>query len=1597
MKNKTLIIILIFALLSSLVTFSNAAEAIESSTNILVYDGVVSSITTSIPTRDATIHPAEKMIDGSLTGDNYFKTHNLKDRTDDLVITINLSDVHSIGSVGVYERFATTNCSDSVKIQVGTSSSLATVISGGSLKSGGNGAAVRNHYVFDKAYQGDTIVITFSGGKGGKDEIYSQYEIYEIEAYENLKIEGNILASHTKDITASIKMSHPTIHPPSKMVDGSFSGDDYYKSINSSDDNTDLVVTIKLDKICLIGQIKVFERYIASYGVCSDSVTIKIGVGTNMTTAVSDGALSTGRSYSAVESVFNIIPRAYGDTIEITFEGTEDRGTSGECTYQIFEIEAYSDTESELYMCKNSPRARVNGYVRHIDETNVDVVPEIVDSTFMAPASFLADSLNLEFSGSPHEAKISDTNKSVIFTSGSSTCSSSSGSMIMSAVPYTKHGLLYVPAYALCDAMGIKYESDDCGLFLAGDFAVIDWNNLDQFTLITEKLRDVVYGENPLPSDVIERLKVQNPDNQHPRLLIPQGMSVKNLRTRIQYEPYKTWSEEIIARADSYILDKEKKPFEYVIPDGIRLLNVSERAMKYIGDIAFAYLITGDTHYADEAIDIMMTVCAFPDWNPKHFLDVGKMSAAVALGYDWCYDRLTPSQKETVKNTLIDYALRPVMEDYNELPRNRTYYWSSSESSAYPNNWIAVCAGGTTMAALAIGDEELGDFTEAGNVITEGMDRLKDLLDTYLPDGGFLDGTTYWRFAMEYIGYHVGSMRSALGTDYNISNAPGLHITFEWIEKLTGPTGPFNFDTSDDEYVDSPEFILFGEITDNPAYIDFRVNQQINNEGIAPHYKDILWYDNTVDHENKKLPLDFNSRGATNVYVTGAGYDEDDAWAAMYAGYRKKAVKAMQDFDGTFVFDMMGTRWALDYGGEKQTYYNTGYSFTDYYICRAEGHNTIILTEGDEHDHDPYACGRLERTESNDRSSFAVYDLTDQLDDKGASLWRRGMMMDRITQKITIQDQLEIEDGDSMFYWFMHTKAEIELADDGKSAVLTIGNKQIQARLITDDESLVFTVMAAEPLPGSPNPEEQKSTEGTRKLAVYSPSVSSVNMAVEFVPLHNGTTDVKTEPLTSMDSWSLKEKPGVIIKNSYSENNGSGEYSYGETVTIDAGTKDNATFSHWEAEGITLEDPTSPTVTFSMPANSVTLTAKWQGLDFFDFNFDNWTSAEDFINSDGESTGYGWQSGYVPYSASLYTDPTRTGQGLKVTTSADSPRNHSRLYVYPEGQAAFGDYVLWTEISVKFEDRFVGFGWDHTKGTAPIRIGTDGVVYYFGSVGKSTHANNGFSLGYQLELGKWYHISLAMDCANAKAGDGGPIHLWINGKKLCNGEPKYTNSSFKKEENNFNYIRFVVESPDDGYANVCIDNFKFYTTESVDTHATEDFEGARLSSDEYFVDRDKVYVPKGTTASQFISGVSVPGTKLAKGDVLLSENDTLTTGTTVYSNADNGIGFLNYEIVADISCSLISDTIYQSNDKFSIDCVNLKNEPTKAQIFVATYDDAELLQFSQPREIILPPGKSEIDSVDISFVEEGKNYKVFIWDKLSKAVPLCVNAEFTKK
>ncbi len=52
------------------------------------------------------------------------------------------------------------------------------------------------------------------------------------------------------------------------------------------------------------------------------------------------------------------------------------------------------------------------------------------------------------------------------------------------------------------------------------------------------------------------------------------------------------------------------------------MLAVSREALTRIYFLSYAWRMTGDDRYARRAEREMLNVCAFPDWNSSHFLDV---------------------------------------------------------------------------------------------------------------------------------------------------------------------------------------------------------------------------------------------------------------------------------------------------------------------------------------------------------------------------------------------------------------------------------------------------------------------------------------------------------------------------------------------------------------------------------------------------------------------------------------------------------------------------------------------------------------------------------------------------------------------------------------------------------------------------------------------------------------------------------------------------------------------------------------------------------------------------------------------------------------
>ena len=63
---------------------------------------------------------------------------------------------------------------------------------------------------------------------------------------------------------------------------------------------------------------------------------------------------------------------------------------------------------------------------------------------------------------------------------------------------------------------------------------------------------------------------------------------------------------------------------------GRRILGKSQAALGRIFCCAYAWRFTGEERFLRHAEQDMLDVCAFPDWNPTHFLDVGDSAACAA-------------------------------------------------------------------------------------------------------------------------------------------------------------------------------------------------------------------------------------------------------------------------------------------------------------------------------------------------------------------------------------------------------------------------------------------------------------------------------------------------------------------------------------------------------------------------------------------------------------------------------------------------------------------------------------------------------------------------------------------------------------------------------------------------------------------------------------------------------------------------------------------------------------------------------------------------------------------------------------------------------
>ena len=148
--------------------------------------------------------------------------------------------------------------------------------------------------------------------------------------------------------------------------------------------------------------------------------------------------------------------------------------------------------------------------------------------------------------------------------------------------------------------------------------------------------------------------RIEAAPTTHPRLFLNPDRA-QALKRRLAVDP-------LLASAVAYVKScaDEIEMAEPVIRKklGRRLLGVSRTCLKRVVHLAFAYRMTGATHYLERAQVEMLAAAAFRDWNPSHFLDVAEMTAALAIGYDWLYTDLDPSARAKIREAIVNKGLK---------------------------------------------------------------------------------------------------------------------------------------------------------------------------------------------------------------------------------------------------------------------------------------------------------------------------------------------------------------------------------------------------------------------------------------------------------------------------------------------------------------------------------------------------------------------------------------------------------------------------------------------------------------------------------------------------------------------------------------------------------------------------------------------------------------------------------------------------------------------------------------------------------------------------------------------------------------------------
>ncbi len=547
---------------------------------------------------------------------------------------------------------------------------------------------------------------------------------------------------------------------------------------------------------------------------------------------------------------------------------------------------------------------------------------------------------------------------------------------------------------------------------------------------------------------------------------------------------------QVLASAEAEL--RSRKKLEHKLK-GPRLLYVSRRALKRIMTLSLAYRLTGERKYAAGATRALEAVCAFPDWNPSHFLDVAEMSNAVGIGYDWLGDALEAETRKRVRRALIAKGLKPALHCYA-----KPQWWTRSD-----HNWNQVCNGGILTGALAIAGDE-PQWT--AKILPRAVKSLPLALRSYGPDGAWGEGPSYWHYATRYTCYALSALRTALGTDFGLSEAPGLRDTARFPIQTTGPTGlRFNFADSGDRSRRGPMPCMFwlARRFEMPEVAASEHALLEDHDARAMHF---VWYAPRPAKDARPLARDAKFGGQVPVAVMRSGWEADALWVGVKGG-DNQVNHGHLDL-GQFELDALGVRWVRDLGKD---YYN----LPGYWSRGPRGKRWSYFRLNSLSHSVPLINGRWQKVAAvapieafrSGRQPLAIVDLTAAYPYTDSA--RRGVRMLAGRRAVLVQDEFTLT-RKATLSWQILTDAKAKI--DGDTVRLEREGKAMKLVAVERGEAEWKIVSAEQKKPEARN-------KGVKRvmLTLEAPK-GAQRFAVLFVPQDG--REVATPTIRPLNRWS---------------------------------------------------------------------------------------------------------------------------------------------------------------------------------------------------------------------------------------------------------------------------------------------------------------------------------------------------------------------------------------------------------------------------------------------------------------------------------------------